>query len=220
MKKLLLALILCSLASPILALSQAEIQDAYYKSYNYEKMGNVTDAINALSLVIKEYPTGYTANLRLGYLQLIAKHYSNAIENYDKAILTVPASIEPKLGKMSVLIAQGRYTEAEQIGYQVLNSDYNNYYANIRLSYCLRMDKKADLAEKIDIKMLTLLPTDTAYLVEYALVKYAQANYSKSYTVFQDVLILEPENVTAKYYIQLMNKAAVDAKAATVNKSK
>lgn len=208
MKKIAILVLILGLSIPAFALSEYDISSAYYKSYNYEKMGNYNDAINALSLVVKTFPTAYTVNVRLGYLNSTAKRYANAIQHYDTAIQTAPSALEPKLGKMLVLMNQARYSEAEQLGNQILNSDYNNYYANLRLAYCLRMQKKNELAEKVALKMLTLYPIDASLLNEYGSIKYAQASYQKAYAIFADVLVLEPENVTAKYYVQMMKDAS------------
>ncbi len=60
MKKLLILLAVC-----LFAFSNKDIQNLYYKSYNYEKMGDYKDAIKVLIPLYKKYPKGYTLNLRL-----------------------------------------------------------------------------------------------------------------------------------------------------------
>jgi len=192
------------LTLPLMAISTEEIQDAYYKSYNYEKMVDYPDAIKSLSGVYAAYPKAYTVNLRLAYLCFQSGYYANAVDHYDVAIQGVPDAIDPKLGKMLVLMTQEKYEDAASLGYQILKLDYMNYYANLRLAYILRLQKKYELAEKVTIKLLTLYPTDVTFLTEYGALQYARKNWEQADAVFQDVLILDPENVDARAFISLL----------------
>ena len=54
--------------------------------------------------------------------------------------------------------------------------------------------------------MLEAYPTDTAFLLEYGLINYAQGEYAKASSAIEYVLILEPENVSAKEIRQLINQ--------------
>jgi len=220
------------LTLPLMAISTEEIQDAYYKSYNYEKMVDYPDAIKSLIGVYTAYPNAYTVNLRLAYLYFQSGHYANALDHYDVAIQAVPDAIEAKLGKMLVLMTKEKYDDAASLGYQVLKLDYMNYYANLRLAYILRLQKKHDLSEKITLKLLGLYPTDVTFLTEYGALQYARNNWEKADAIFQDVLILDPENVDARAFIDLLktvdrttpkSKAVVkkaSAKKKTVNAAK
>jgi tetratricopeptide (TPR) repeat protein len=186
----------------LFALSDQEIKDAYYKSYNYEKMGNYTDAIKAIMPVYNDYPETYTVNLRLGWLYYLNENYANSLEHYGKAIKISPYSLEAKLGELLPLLARERYGEVEKKAFQILDADYYNYYGNLRLVFALRMQQKSDLAEKIALKMLAIYPIDVSFLTEYALIKFAQGEKDTAFKLFYDILILDPENVTAKSYIQ------------------
>jgi tetratricopeptide (TPR) repeat protein len=186
----------------LFALSDQEIKDAYYKSYNYEKMGNYTDAIKAIMPVYNNYPKTYTVNLRLGWLYYLNENYANSLEHYRKAIKISPYSLEAKLGELLPLLVRERYGEVEKKAFQILDADYYNYYGNLRLVFALRMQQKSDLAEKIALKMLAIYPIDVSFLTEYALIKFAQGEKDTAFKLFYDILILDPENVTAKSYIQ------------------
>ncbi len=184
------------------ALSQKEIQEAYYKSYNYEKIENYTDAIKALLPIFNEYSDGYTVNLRLAWLYYLNQNYANSLEHYGNAIKISPYSLEAKLGRLLPLLAQTKYDQVESEAFQILNVDYYNYYGNLRLVFALRMQAKYDTAEKIALKMLTIYPIDISFLTEYALVKSAQGESETAVRVFNDILILDPENVTAKGFLK------------------
>lgn len=183
-------------------LSHKVIRDAYYKSYNYEKLQDYENAIKALNVVYTHYPNGYTVNLRMGWLYYLNKNYANALRHYQNAIKTAPASLEAKNGYLLPLLAQQKFDEVEQTAYQIIAIDHYNYYGNLRLAYALRMTNKLEQAEIINTKMLTAYPTDVSFLSELALVKIAQGDKEAADKLFKDIIILDPENVTAKSYIQ------------------
>jgi tetratricopeptide (TPR) repeat protein len=195
-------IILLLYASTGFGLSDEKIRDAYYKSYNYEKIENYNNAIKALMPVYQEYGNTYTVNVRLGWLYYLQKKYANSLEHYQKAIQIAPASLEAKSGHLLPLLAQERYGEAEQEAFGILKVDHFNYYGNMRLAYALRIQKKLDTAEQIDLKMLALYPLDVTFLSEYALVKHAQGDIAAAVKTFASVIILDPENVTAKAYLK------------------
>ena len=201
MKKMILIIILLCI-SVSFGLSDQKIRNAYYKSYNYEKIENYNNAIKALIPVYQEYGNTYTVNMRLGWLYYHQKKYANSLEHYNKAIQIAPASLEAKSGRLLPLLAQDRYAEAEQEAFVILKVDHYNYYGNLRLAYTLRMQKKLKTAEQINLKMLTLYPLDVTFLSEYALVKHAQGDIDAAVKAFYSVIILDPENVTAKNYLK------------------
>ncbi len=209
MRKFLLLVILLLSQTPVFAeLKPEEIQNAYHKSYNYEKLQDYDNALKSLAPVLKEYPDTYTINLRMGWLHYLKKSYANAIEHYQKAVKIAPYSNEAKLGYILPLMDQAKYKEVEAVIEQVLNVDYYNYYANLRLAYVLRLQAKYDLAEKITNKMLAVYPTDVLYLTELGLVKDGQKNIEKANAIFWDIIVLDPENVTARNYLKLPKKTA------------
>ena len=193
---------LCSL-SVNAALTDQEIENAYYKSYNYEMHGDYSNAIKALALVHKTHPTTYTVNLRLGYLYLLNHNYANAQLHYQAAVKSAPSSISPQLGLMKISNFRGLYDKTEETGYRVLQKDYYNYYANLYLAFALRQSEKYEAAAQINLKMLEIYPSDISFLTEYGLTTYQQGDYEKAKRALQYVLILDPENVTAKETLPL-----------------
>jgi len=184
------------------SLSKEVIREAYYRSYQYERVGDYENAIKALMPVYKAYPQGYTVNLRLGWLYYLKGNYANSLEHYGKAVRIAPSAFEPKLGYMLPLLAQARYIEVEQVAYQILGLDVYNYYGNLRLCYALRMQQKWNQAESVANKMLAVYPTDVQFLVELGLIKQAKGEVDTARSIFEDVLILDPENVIAREYVQ------------------
>ncbi len=199
MRRLILLILILTTSS--LALSYEEIKNAYHQSYKYEKIQDYKNAIRAIIPVYKEYPNGYTINLRLGWLYYLDKNYANSIYHYEKAMKVLPHSVEAKLGYTLPLLAQGKFSEVEKVCYQILSTDFYNYWANLRLAYALRMQRKFDIAEKIALKLLTVYPTDVNFLVELGLIKFFTNRKKEAKQIFKDVLILDPENTIAKEYL-------------------
>jgi tetratricopeptide (TPR) repeat protein len=192
--------------------SNSEIQQAYYKSYNYEKIGIYKDAIDTLLPLYKQYSKGYTLNLRIAYLYYLDKKYANAAHYYNAAIKIAPNALDAKLGQLLLLIAQQQYSKCSDLAYQVIKVDYYNYYGNLRLAYCLREQKKYDIALQIILKMLGIYPLDVSLLNEYALIKFTLKEYTLAGQTFNNVLTLAPENVIAKESL-----AAIAAQVAPQN---
>lgn len=187
-------------------LDYQQIKASYHKSYGYEKTQNYVDAIKALKLVYAHYPETYTVNLRLGYLYLLNKKYANSTEHYKKALKALPNAISPLLGEMSVAIAQQNYTQAENIGYKIIKDDLYNYYGNLKLAYVLRMQKKYETAQQLVFKMLTKYPEDTLYMIESANLYIMQKSYAYALEVYRNIVVLDPENVEANYYLSKYDK--------------
>ncbi|MCK5217978.1 tetratricopeptide repeat protein [bacterium] len=183
------------------ALNYQEIKDAYYQSYHYERIQDYTKSVQAIKKVFKTYPKSYTINLRLGWLYYLKKNYANAIYHYEKAIQLAPGAVEPKLGYMLPLLAQEKYEKVETLAHKVLAIDPLNYYGNLRLSIALRHQKKFDLDEKEIRKMLLLYPTNVAFLTEMALIKSAQGKKKSALNIFGDIIILDPDNASAKLHL-------------------
>jgi tetratricopeptide (TPR) repeat protein len=195
-----MTLLFCTSVS--FGLSDEKIRNAYHKSYNYEKIENYNNAVKALMPVYKEYGNTYTVNVRLGWLYYLQKKYANSLEHYRKAIQIAPVSLEAKSSRLLPLLAQERYAEVEKEAFGILKVDHFNYYGNMRLAYALRRQKKLDTAEQVTLKMLALYPLDITFLSEYALVKHAQGDIKTAVKTFASVIILDPENVTAKDYLK------------------
>ena len=197
MKKLLIFF-----AAILFAFSNKEIEQIYNKSYNYEKMGDYKDAIKVLIPLYNKYPNGYTLNLRLGWLFYLNKKYSNAINHYKKALMILPYSVEPKLGLMRVYLAIEDYKNALKIGNSLLREDYYNYYGNYYEILALKGIKDYKNALALTNKMLALYPSSVLYLNLLGGTYYIEGKKDLAKKIFNDVLILDPNNVVAKSYLK------------------
>ncbi len=205
-KTIFLSLVFLSNAVNSKELSAEQISQAYYKSYNYEKSGNYKDAIKSLQLIYNKYNKAYGVNNRLGYLYRLNRQYKNAESHYKQAISALPDSLTPKLGLMQVYLQAEKNEESTKIGYQILSIDFYNYYGNLKLAYILRTSDQYDMAEKILIKMLARYPSDVLYLTEFGLLKLNQKEITRASIIMQEILILDPENVSARSVLLMLEK--------------
>ena len=178
-------------------LTDQEIKAAYYKSYKTEKGGDFKHAIADLEPVYQAYPTGYTINLRIGWLHYLDGKHANAKYHYENAIKVAPSSVDAKLGYTLPLLAQQDWAKVEAVCYQIVKVDYYDYYANLRLAFALRMQGKLDLAKEVSYKMLAIHPSDTLYLTELALDLEAVGDKKSSSAIYLDILTMDPYNATA-----------------------
>ena len=100
----------CLVASAA-APTDAEIREAYHKSYRYEKAQNYSDAIKSLAPIITAFPQAYTVNLRLGWLNYLTGSFATSRTHYLAAIKAAPDSIEAKLGHTLPLVAQEKWDD-------------------------------------------------------------------------------------------------------------
>ncbi len=174
-----------------------EIKTQYFKSYDYEHMQKYEEAIKVLTPLYKKYPKGYTLNLRFGWLFYLDKKYNDSIKYYKEASLINPYALDPRLGLIRVYLDTYSFDKAEIVSYELLKIDYHNYYANLYVTKALIAQKKYDIATKIINKMLALYPTDISYLEQLAVV-YKLTNDKYLEKLYEDILILDPNNVLVR----------------------
>lgn len=178
-----------------------DIAGSYRRSFEYERAEAYQDAIRALAPVYEAYPNGYTVNLRMGWLFYLNGNFNNAAAHYEVARSAAPFALEPKLGQLLPLLAQGRWNEAESVAYEVVSVDHYNYYGNMRLIVALRLQEKYEPAYQIALKMATAYPTDLTFLEELARLNDARGDTEEATRLFTDLLILDPENQVAREYL-------------------
>lgn len=192
MMKIIFSLLIC--LSSLFANSDYEMMKAQYvKSYNYEKMGQYSEAIKALTPLYTQNPTNYTINLRFGWLFYLNKKYNDALKYYQEASLLKSDSLDPKLGMIRIYLDTGKYKEVENRSNEILKLDYYNYYTNLYLAKALVAEKKYEIALSVIQKMLTLYPTNILYLEQLAIL-YKETNNTYLQELYKEILLLDPNN--------------------------
>jgi len=202
-KMLAMVVVICSLWTTAHAADDQWITEAYHRSLAHERLQKYSDAIKAMTPVLKAYPDGYTVNLRLGWLSYLAGHYANAIDHYRKAVQVAPNSIEARQGLLLPLLAQKKFVQAEQIATQILRTDLYNYYGNLRLIQALRGQKKYKTAHTTALRMLSVYPANVTFLQQLAELEVLLGNKQMGAATYRSVYILDPENLAARAYLGL-----------------
>ena len=194
--------------SPVFAteLDAREISRIYYQAHTYEKSGNYDAAIKALQRIYNGYETSFGVNNRLGYLYGLNHQFNKSEFHYNQAISDLPDALSPKLGLMYTYLQAKRFEAVTSLGYKILRIDYYSYYGNFRLAQALRQIENIEMAEEILIKMLIRYPSDTLYLTELGLLALDKGEVNRANSIMQEVLILDPENITARSVLLTLEK--------------
>ena len=182
----------------------ADIEKAYTTSYALERAQKYSDAMRALSPVLRAYENGYTINYRMGWLSYLNGNYADALRYYKRSLAVYPASIEVLNCVSLVYKEQNDWVKVEEQNYQILKIDYFNTTANYWYAVALKTRRKYDLAEKVCRKMLTVFPSSVWFLQELAETLYFKKQYKESLELFSSVHILDPTNEAAKKYLPLL----------------
>jgi len=179
-----------------------EIQKAYSKSYNFETLEKYDEAILNLRPIIENYPNAYTVNYRLGWLYYLNGKFTNSLTHLKKASLVYPSSVEVINTVTLVFVARMEWDKVISNASEAITIDYYNYYANYWYSVALKVQKKYDLAIKIDRKMLTILPVSTLFLAELGENLVLSGATTEGQQVLESVLVIEPLNSVALKYLK------------------
>lgn len=181
--------------------SKQEVQAQFTVAYQSQGLGRYDDAIKALMVVYLNYPKQYFVNLKLGYAYYLNAQYANARHHYQVAHESQPTAYAPFLGLMNIALAQKDYQQVERHGFDLLKLDLNNYYGNLKLSYALIEQNKDRLAQTLVSKMLAYYPEDIYFLQQQAQLYLKAKNMNAAKEVYDVILILDPNHVTAKYFL-------------------
>ncbi len=97
-------------------------------------MGKYAQAILTMMKIYDKYTDEYTINLRLGWLHYLNKDYDSSIKYYESALrISYNKSIEAMLGVTLPLAARDDWDKVKDYYNMILDSDENNYTANLRL---------------------------------------------------------------------------------------
>jgi tetratricopeptide (TPR) repeat protein len=82
-----------------------------------------------------------------------------------------------------------------------VKKDYYNFYGNYYLAKAFYYKKDYKNALLITNKMLNIYPTNVLFLTQLGLI-YENLDKQKAKKIFEDVIILDPNNVTANKYLK------------------
>ena len=204
-KRRFIVLILVIISFPFLSFASGDsIHQAYQQSYDEEAKGNYTEAILVLMRVERLEEKSYLFHLRLGWLNYLGKKFPDSANAYQKAIRLNKDSVEARLGLMLPLMAQGRWTEAEKVGKEIIIPDRASYLANSRLAYIYYNMKWFKEAETHYRKVLQSYPGDIEMQSGLAWSLLKQEKREEAEKVFSEILKYVPNHVTANVGMKMI----------------
>lgn len=193
LKKSLVLLCLCFITTD--TFSQNNRQSIFYKSYEYEKSGNYSQAVKELNSIYKA--DDYFINIRLGWLYYLAKQYNESIRFYEKAISLKPYAIEARFGSIKPLSAIESWDKVKNQYIQILKIDSQNTVANYWLGVMYYNKKDYEGASKLFEKVINLYPLDYDTVIMLAWTKLNLGKTAEAKILFNHALTIKANDSSA-----------------------
>jgi tetratricopeptide (TPR) repeat protein len=181
-----------------------ELQSAFSESYIAENQKNYELAIAEMKPIYKE--NDYNSNIRLGWLNYLAKKYSESIAYYKKAIELKPYAIEARLGCVKPLSAIENWEKVKEQYLEILKIDPLNTTANYWLGVIYYNKKDFKTAINLFEKIVNLYPLDYDSVIMLGWSKINNNNHADAKLLFQQALIIRPNDSSAQSGLQLISK--------------
>ncbi len=195
MKKITLVLVSLFLLTTIISAQNTSLQDAFKNSYELEKEGEYSKAINALKKVYDD--NSYELNLRLGWLHYSSGLFTEAAAYYQKGIELKPLSIEARLGYALPTSALGNWEQVLTTYKAILQIDPNHSTTNYRIGLIFYGRQDYKTAERYFEKVLNSYPFDYDSLLMLGWTKYFLGKRNEAKVLFNKVLLYSPEDDSA-----------------------
>ncbi len=195
LKKIALLFLFITLFMQVGAQNQSVIQAAFTKSYESEQAGKYAAAINDLKPVYKS--DSYFLNIRLGWLNYLAKQYSESIKYYNLAITLKPYAIEARFGCVKPLSASENWENVKVQYLEILKIDPQNTVANYWMGVMYYNKKSFSAAEKLFEKVVNLYPLDYDSINMLAWTKLNLGKSSDAKVLFFQALVIRPNDSSA-----------------------
>lgn len=196
LKKTFIACLLlgCFNAQPLFS-QEMTVISAFKASYEKEKAGEYSKAIEALKAVYQE--DAYEINLRLGWLCYQSGRFTESMAYYNKAVSIFPYAIEPKFGLVYPAAAVGKWDVVVKQYNDILSIDPNNTLASYRMGLVHYGREEYDQAEKYFKKIVNLYPFDYDGLLMLAWTNLKQQKNREAKLLFNKVLMYSPTDSSA-----------------------
>ena len=204
LKKLFFVAALFLISATLKAQNITELQAAYSRSYIAENQNNYGLAISEMKIIYQS--DDYISNIRLGWLNYLAKQYNESITFYTKAIELKPYAIEARLGCVKPLSAIENWEKVKEQYLGILKVDPLNTTANYWLGviYYNRKDYKS--ATNLFEKVVNLYPLDYDSVIMLAWSKLFNNSHADAKLLFQQALIIRPNDSSALSGLQQIGK--------------
>ncbi len=172
-----------------------DTQKAFKASYVNEYKLNYPGAISDLTAVYKA--DSYELNLRLGWLNYLAKQYTTSMDFYQKAIDLKKYSIEARFGYIKPALEAKKYDKVYEAYQAILKIDPNNNTANYWIGVTNYGLKKYDAAAKYFEVVVNMYPFDydANHMLGWSYLNLGKMNEAKA--LFKVALMNRPGDASA-----------------------
>jgi len=184
------------------AQNDPKVQSAFTESYKAEAAENYSLGISSLKGVYKA--DDYPINVRLGWLFLLSKQYTESVAYYDRAIKLKPYAIEARFGMIKALNALESWDKVKEHYEAILKIDPQNTTALYWLGVLLYNRKEYDNAARNFEKIVNLYPMDYGSVIMLAWTRFYQGKKSDAKVLFNHALILSPDDASATSGLNLI----------------
>jgi tetratricopeptide (TPR) repeat protein len=196
--------IILSFLSYITVVSQNDMKilEAFSESYKAETGENYSVAISSLKSVYRA--DDYAINVRLGWLLLLTKQYTESVSFYDKAIRLKPYAIEARFGMIKALNSLESWDQVKEHYEAILKIDPQNTTSLYWLGILLYNRKDFDNAAKNFEKIVNLYPMDYGSVIMLAWTRLYQGKKLDAKVLFNHALLLSPNDASATSGLNLL----------------
>lgn len=173
-----------------------KVQSNFAKSYTYENSGDYSQAIKLMKEVYDE--KSYEINLRLGWLTYMAGNYTESASYYNKAIQLQPLSEEARLGYVLPTSAMGNWDAVLREYLKILENNPYQTTVLYRVGNIYYARNDFNKAYSYFEKLVNLYPFSYDGLLMFAWTNYKLGKLKEAKVLFQKVLLLSPDDASAK----------------------
>ena len=203
LRRLIIFSILTAFTAPVFSqATQSELETAFSKSYELEKSGDFSAAMDELKKVLNDQ--SYELNLRLGWLNYNAGLFDESIIFYSTAQKLKPYSEEARFGLILPKAALGRWNEVIILYNKILEVNPQNTVALHRLGLVYYGRKDYNKAMPLFKKVVDLYPFGYDGLLMLGWTSYFLGNYNQSKILFNKVKLYNPNDASAKEGLKLI----------------
>ena len=182
--------------------TQSELETAFSKSYEKEKSGDFSAAMDELKKVLDK--SSYELNLRLGWLNYNAGLFDESIIFYSTAQELKPYSEEARFGLILPKAALGRWNEVIGLYDKILEVNPKNTVALYRLGLVFYGRKDYNKALPLFKKVVDLYPFGYDGLLMLGWTSYFLGKNNDAKILFNKVKLYNPNDASANEGLKLI----------------
>ena len=182
--------------------NQASLEAAFAASYELEKNGDFSAAMDPLKKIYDE--DSYEQNLRLGWLNYNAGLFDESIIFYSNALKLKPYAEEARFGLILPNAALGKWNVVIELYNKILEINPNNTVALYRLGLVYYGRKDYNKAQPLFKKVVDLYPFGYDGLLMLGWTSYFLGNYSQAKVLFNKVKLYNPNDESANEGLKLL----------------